>query len=307
MRPPNQAQAAQLLPAIDQEPIAGQTVPEWSTLAVAQVRDKMRLIASKSVQPLKIFNPGSPTSACHVVLSSYGGGMVAGDVIRLRITGQAHTRTFISTQASTRIFRSVDGAVAEQHVTGSLAAEALAVVFPDPVVLQAQSRYRQVQEWHLQPTSLLLLVDWFHSGRMDQGERFAFASLHSELRVRVAGRLVVLDRFAFKPEAHIATSPGNFAQYQTFCSVFLVGHPTDARFQHLAAALEQQQMPGRTEPHFNIGDQECLISVAKARENVYVLRAAAPSRMALQPLCEALLAALAAEALLGYNPLGRKY
>ena len=279
----------------------------WSALDLAVVRHKSRLVACQSLQPLKVFNPNSPTAACHVVLSSYGGGMVAGDAIRLHITGQAHTRLVLGTQASTRIFRSVDGAVAEQHTAGWLAEGALAVVFPDPVVLQAESRYRQTQEWHLAPSSLLLLVDWFHSGRMDQGERFAFAALHSELRVRVAGRLVVLDRFAFSPEENIATSPANFAGHQTFLSVFLVGSPDDARFQQLAAMLLRQQMPGRTGPHFRLSGQECVVSVARARENVVVLRAAAPSRMALQPLCAAIWAALAAEELLGYNPSTRKY
>ncbi|MCC3152594.1 urease accessory protein UreD [Hymenobacter sp. BT770] len=283
------------------------TSMEWSTLEVARVRNQSRLITCKSLQPLKVFNPNSPTAACHVVLSSYGGGMVAGDAIRLRISGQAHTQLVVSTQASTKIFRSIDGAVAEQHTTGRLAEGALAVVFPDPVVLQAESRYRQLQEWHLQPDSLLLVVDWFHSGRMDQGERFAFTSLHSELRVRVAGQLVLLDRFAFSPTEHIATSPGNFADYQTFFSVFLVGSPTDARFRLLAARLELQKMPGSTGPHFTITSQECLVSVARARENVYVLRAAARSRAALQPLCDQLLEALADDALLGYNPLQRKY
>ena len=283
------------------------TLPEWSRLEVAQVRGLARLITSKSVQPLKIFNPGAPATVCHVVLSNYGGGMVAGDVIRLRISGLADTRLFISTQASTKVFRSIDGAVAEQHTAGTLGVGALAVVFPDPVVLQAKSRYRQMQEWNIEPDSLLLVVDWFHSGRMDQGERFAFSELHSELRVRVAGRLMVLDRFAFCPEEHIATSPANFAGHQAFFSVFLVGNPTDARFQHLEAMLEQLKMLGSTGPHFNISGLDCVISVAKARENVYVLRAAAQGRMALQPLCEQILAVLAREELLGYNPLKRKY
>lgn len=280
---------------------------EWSTVELAQVRGKTRLVACQNRQPLKILNPNSPTSTCHVVLSSYGGGLVAGDVIRLRITAQANTRTIISTQASTRVFKSIDGAIAEQHTTGCLAEGALAVVFPDPVVLQAQSRYRQIQEWHLQPNSLLLLVDWFHGGRTDQGERFAFAALHSELRVHVAGKLVALDRFTFCPEAHIATSPGHFAGYQTFLSVFLVGSPAEPRFQKLATMLERQKMPGSTGPHFSIEGQECVVSVAKARENVYILRAAAPGRMALQPLCDHLLEALADAELLGYNPLKRKY
>ena len=286
---------------------ASAAAPAWSTLEVAQVRGKSRLIICKNVQPLKIFNPASPTGACHAVLSSYGGGMVAGDIIRLRISGQAGTRLFINTQASTKIFRSIDGAVAEQHTAGTLGAGALAVVFPDPVVLQAESRYRQMQEWNIEPDSLLLVVDWFHSGRMDQGERFAFTELHSELRVRVAGRLVLLDRFAFCPGEHIATSPANFAGHQAFFSVFLVGNPTDARFQHLGAMLERQKMPGSTGPHFTISCLDCVISVARARENVYVLRAAAHGRMALQLLCDALLGTLAEEELLGYNPLKRKY
>ena len=281
--------------------------PGWSTLAVADVRGRSRLVACKNLQPLKLLQPASHGRACHVVLSSYGGGLVAGDVIRLRVAVQAGARLLLTTQASTRVFRSIDGAVAEQHTVGELADNALAVVFPDPVVPQASSRYRLTQAWHLHPSALLLLVDWFHSGRMDQGERFAFAALHSELRVRVAGRLLVLDRFGFEPAENIAASPANFAGYQTFFSVFLVGSPADARFQLLAAMLARQQMPGSTEPHFNLNSQECVVSVARARENVWVLRAAAHSRMALQPLCEAILAALAEEELLGYNPLARKY
>ncbi|MDO7847001.1 urease accessory protein UreD [Hymenobacter sp. M29] len=281
--------------------------PAWSELEVAEVRGHSRLVVCKNIQPLKLLQPASHSRAAHVVLSSYGGGMVAGDVIRLRVKVDAGARLILSTQASTRIFRSIDGAVAEQHTAGVLGKNALAVIFPDPVVLQAESRYRQMQTWDLEPTSLLLLVDWFHSGRMDQGERFAFTSLHSELRVRVAGRLVVLDRFAFNPEENIATSPANFAGYQTFFSVFLVGSPDDARFQTLAKVLARQKMPGSTGPHFSLNSQECVVSVTQARENVWVLRAAAHSRMALQPLCEQILAALSREELLGYNPLARKY
>ncbi|GAB3244958.1 hypothetical protein GCM10027346_43090 [Hymenobacter seoulensis] len=299
-----------VLPTAQPLPFPGATpepLPDWSTLDLALVRGRTRLISCKSLQPLKVLNPRSPTPTCHVVLSSYGGGMVAGDVIKLRIHGQAQSQTCISTQASTRIFRSIDGAVAEQQVAGSLGAGALLVVFPDPVVLQAESHYRQTQQWHLESDSLLLVVDWFQSGRIDRGERFAFASLHSELRVRVAGKLVVLDRFAFQPAEHIATSPGNFADYQAFFSVFLVGAPQDARFQKLAALLTRQKMPGSTGPHFSVRGHECLVSVAPARENVYILRAAARSRAALQPLCDQLLGTLAEEQLLGYNPLKRKY
>ena len=280
--------------------------PGWSTLEVAQVRGRARLVSCKNLQPLKLLQPAAPGRACHVVLSSYGGGLVAGDVIRLRVAVRADAQLVLSTQASTRVFRSIDGAVAEQHTVGELAENALAVVLPDPVVPQAASRYRQMQAWHLHPTALLLLVDWFHSGRMDQGERFAYTALHSELRVRVAGRLVLLDRFGFEPAENIAAAPANFAGYQSFFSAYLVGSPQDARFQLLGELLARQKMPGSTAPHFNLNSQECVVSVARARENVWVLRAAGHSRMALQPVLNTLLTGLAAPAILGHNPLGRK-
>ncbi|UOQ53125.1 urease accessory protein UreD [Hymenobacter cellulosivorans] len=279
----------------------------WSTVEVAQVRGQSRLITCHNLQPLKLLNPKSPTPACHVVLSSYGGGMVAGDAIRLRIGVEAGARLFVSTQANTKIFKSTNGAVAEQHVAGTVAAEALAVVFPDPVVLQAESRYRQVQHWQLHPTATLLLIDWFHSGRMDQGEQFAFTSLHSELRVSRGSRLVLLDRLTFEPEHHIAASPANFAGYQTFFSLYLVGHPESTLFQRLVARLEQQKMPGSTGPHFRISSQNYLVAVSRAKDDVYILRAAAHSRAALQPLCKQLLQELASAEMLGYNPLLRKY
>ena len=279
----------------------------WSTLEVAYVRGKSRLVASRNIQPLKILQPGAPGSTCHVVLSSYGGGLVAGDFIGLRVAAGAGSRLFLGTQANTKVFRSIDGAVAEQHTVGEVSENALAVIFPDPVVLQAESRYRQVQHWRLAPTATLLLVDWFHSGRMDQGERFAFHTLHTELRVSVAGRLVLLDKLNFAPTEHIATAPANFASYQTFFSIFLIGPPDGALFQQLAAVLLRQKMTGSDAPHFHLRGKTYAVAVSQARENVWVLRTAAHSRIDLQPLCEALLSELAKEELLGYNPLERKY
>ncbi|GGE93635.1 urease accessory protein UreD [Hymenobacter cavernae] len=287
--------------------LVNKPVTEWSEIEVATVRGKSALITCKNIQPLKILNPGSVAAGCYVVLSSYGGGMVAGDKIWLRLHCQANTRLLLSTQANTKIFRSVDGAVAEQVLVGELVGNGLAVVFPDPVVLQENSRYRQVQHWNLGPGSLLLVADWLHSGRMDSGEKFAFDSYCSELKVSVAGRPVVLDRFVFNPDEHIATSPANFDQYQTVLSLYLVGNPDDARFVLLAEALMALKMPESTELHFQMTAKDYLVSVSKVKEGVYLARALAKSRLALDPLISQLMQALAREELFGYNPLKRKY
>lgn len=281
--------------------------PTWSALTVAQVRQQSRLVASRSLQPLKIINPHSPSSACHAVLASYGGGLVAGDSIRLLVHCQADARLLLTTQANTRIFKSIDGRKAEQITEGHVAENALAVVLPDPLVPQAASRYHQAQHWHLADSATLLLADWWHAGRTDLGEKFAFTSFATELRVSVAGRVALLDRFALRPEVHLATSQATFGPYHTALSLYLVGPPAGARFQRLAEVLRQLPPPGQTELHAQLAGRPCVVAVTQARENVLLVRALGLSRLDLEPVYQAVSSALAEEELLGFSPLKRKY
>jgi urease accessory protein len=280
----------------------------WSALTVAQVRQQSRLVASRSVQPLKIINPAAPAGpACHAVLASYGGGLVAGDSIRLRVHCEAESRLLLSTQANTRIFKSIDGRRAEQLTEGHVAENALAVVLPDPLVPQAASRYHQAQHWHLAESATLLLADWWHAGRTDLGEKFAFTTFATELRVSVAGRLTLLDRFALRPEEHLATSQATFGPYHTSLSLYLIGPPAGTCFQQVAAALRQLPPPGQTDLHASLAGRPYVVAVTQARENVLLVRALGFSRLDLEPVYQAVAAALAGEELLGFNALRRKY
>jgi urease accessory protein len=280
----------------------------WSALTVAQVRGQSRLVASRSLQPLKIINPAAPAGpACHAVLASYGGGLLAGDSLRLRVRCEAGSRLLLSTQANTRIFKSIDGRPAEQLTEGHVAENALAVVLPDPLVPQADSRYYQAQHWHLAGSATLLLADWYHAGRTDVGEKFAFTTFATELRVSVAGRLTLLDRFALRPAEHLATSQATFGPYHTALSFYLVGPPDSVRFQRLAAALRQLPPSGQTDLHASLAGQPYVVAAAQARDNVLLVRALGMSRLDLEPLYQAVAAALAGEELLGFDALRRKY
>lgn len=280
----------------------------WSELTVASVRQQSRLVASRSLQPLKIINPAAPAGpACHAVLASYGGGLLAGDSIRLRVRCETGSRLLLSTQANTRIFKSIDGRRAEQLTEGHVAGKALTVVLPDPLVPQAASRYYQAQHWHLAESGTLLLADWWHAGRTDLGEKFAFDSFHTELRVSVAGRLTLLDRFALRPHEHLATSQATFGAYHTALSLYLVGPPAGGHFQRLAAALRQLPPAGQTDLHATLAGRPYVVAVTQPRDNVLLVRALGMSRLALEPVYQAVSAALAGPELLGFDALRRKY
>jgi urease accessory protein len=280
---------------------------EWSEVEVTAVRGQSVLTRSRSVQPLKLLNPRAGGGSCQVVLSSYGGGFLAGDVVRLRLTGQAGARLLLGTQANTRVYRSANGSVAEQHTEAWLEADSLTAVLPDPLVLQADARFCQRQHWHLQPGAVLLLADWLHSGRMDSGEQFKFASFESEIRISHGSRLLALDRFSFRPQEHIATSPAHFGPHQTTLSVYLAGSPDDARFQRLSAVLAAQQPHSRHQLTPDLSQQPAVVAFTEARPGLHLLRALGTSRAALQPIYEALHEALAAPELLGFHAGRRKY
>src|SRR5262245_163756 len=93
--------------------------------------------------PLRLLMPRNHGRAAWIYTSSFGGGLVDGDRVSLDIVVDAGAAAFVSTQASTKVYRSACGTSAE--LRASVGDEGLLVLAPDPVVCFAASRYRQTQ------------------------------------------------------------------------------------------------------------------------------------------------------------------
>ena len=146
---------------------------------------------SYATNPLKLFTTRGVSSACWVYAATYGGGIVGGDAIRLNVDAAQGARAVITTQASTKVYRSLRPA--SQHVKSSIDDDALLVVLPDPVVCFAGSDFSQRQRYDLQHRGSLVLVDWMTSGRHAAGERWAFHHYSSRIDIRRAGRQILYD------------------------------------------------------------------------------------------------------------------
>ncbi|HLP40024.1 MAG TPA: urease accessory protein UreD, partial [Fibrobacteria bacterium] len=169
-------------------------------ITVERGRTASRLTTCLNHPPLKFINPRPIGEACQVYVSNYGGGLLEGDDIRMHVECGPGSRLYLGTQSSTKIYRSPGGRVSSQETIGTLRANALAVVCPDPVVPFAGSRFRQSQTWELHPEADLILLDWIQSGRDARGEVFAFDSYESELRLLGSGgRPLLVERFHSHP------------------------------------------------------------------------------------------------------------
>jgi len=214
-----------------------------------------------ATSPLRLLTPRNHGRAAWVYTSSYGGGLVDGDHITLDVDVGRGAAAFVSTQASTKVYRSERGTAADlrAHVED----DGLLVVMPDPLVCFASSRYRQAIRLDLAGGAGMVLVDWLSSGRCASGERWAFDEYVSTLVARVDGRLVVHDALALRAaDGGLRTRLGRF---DVLALALLLG----AQLRSTAADIvaEVGRMPVRRRDDLlaaasPVGDGGCLLRLA---------------------------------------------
>lgn len=156
--------------------------------------------------PLKLIapDPHDSNEGKHVTVAfllTYGGGLVGGDQINLKIQLENDTRLALLTQGSTKIFKSpVRSVVSRQHLSVKIGAQAALCYLPDPTQPFAESVYEQKQTFYVQPdgTSSLVILDWVSEGRRARGESWTLWSWEGrneirELDQQSKGRLLLRD------------------------------------------------------------------------------------------------------------------
>jgi urease accessory protein len=142
--------------------------------------------------PVKLFATRSIGGACSVYSATLGGGLVGGDEIRLTVDVEEGARALVTTQASTKVYRSLRPA--SQHISVSIDHDAVLAVIPDPIVCFAGADFSQEQRYDLDARANLVLVDWMTSGRHAIGERWAFRHYSTRIDVWRAGQRLVYDQ-----------------------------------------------------------------------------------------------------------------
>src|SRR5437868_14626226 len=148
------------------------SAPGRAHLRVVRSGRRTVVTGAYATSPLRLLMPRNHGHAAWIYTSSFGGGLVDGDRIVTDIDVGAGASVFLSTQASTKIYRSPAGTSAETQAR--VAAGGLPVIAPDPVVCFSAARYCQTQAVTLDEHAGLVLLDWISCGRHAAGERWAF-------------------------------------------------------------------------------------------------------------------------------------
>jgi urease accessory protein len=145
--------------------------------------------------PLQLLEPltlgGDP--AAWLVLLNPTGGVLGGDRLITELDLGAGTHVGVTTPSATRVYRS-EGSPASIETRVSVRQGATLEYVPDHVIPQAGARLRQVLRVDLAPTARTILWDAVALARPARGERWAFASLETEIELTCEGRALFLDR-----------------------------------------------------------------------------------------------------------------
>jgi urease accessory protein len=188
-----------------------------------------------------VLNPRHAGTSAWVYLSTYGGGLLGGDALAIELAVDPGARAFVTTQASTKVYRSERGA--SQRLRARVDDDSLLVLLPDPVACFAGSRYTQEQHIHLADEASLVLVDWLTAGRIGSGERWQFHEYRSHTRIWRGERLVLHDGLALSPEHGILAE--RMDRFNCLAMAVLLGPAVGATAAQLAGSLGSAPVPRR--------------------------------------------------------------
>jgi urease accessory protein len=199
------------------------------------VRSASRSVVTRAyaTSPLRLLTPRSHGQAAWIYTSSYGGGLLGGDSVRLGVRVGPDARAFVSTQASTKVYRSSLGTNVE--LDAHVAAGGQLILWPDPVVCYAASGYRQQQNVDLDDGAALVLVDVMSSGRRESGERWRFTNYATRLSVRYDRRLVLRD--AIDLSADDGDLAGRMGRFDVLATAVVAGAPLRREADRIVAAV----------------------------------------------------------------------
>ena len=195
----------------------------FASLHVGYVQGASAVVGCRSGTPLSLLTPRARGSSVWAYTSSFGGGMVAGDQIKIDVTIDPGAICFLGSQASNKIYRNPAGLPCKHELRAKVGADSLLVLAPDPVQCFAEASYEQTQVFHLAAGANLVMVDWLSAGRLSRGERWSFQRYQSRNEIYSRDRLVVLDAIDLDGGSGALTNRFSVGRFNCFATAVILG------------------------------------------------------------------------------------
>ncbi|WP_422935763.1 urease accessory protein UreD [Sinomonas sp. P47F7] len=127
-----------------------------------------------------------------------GGGYLGGDAYSTRVALRDGASAVLTTQSATKVYRTPQGPARAEQVI-ELGPGAWLESVPDALIAYRDATYHQDTLADVAPDSSLALAEVVTHGWSPDGEPFRFEEVSLVTRVRVGGRLAVVDNLLIRP------------------------------------------------------------------------------------------------------------
>ncbi|MBU8906640.1 urease accessory protein UreD [Desertibacillus haloalkaliphilus] len=157
-----------------------------------------------------------------IYMIDVGGGYVDGDTYRTTVDVEDGAKLAITTQSSTKIYKTPKTPVVQQ-MTVNLQKGSVLEFLPDPVIAYEQARFSQETVIHMEADACLFYSDIMTPGWSPDGSYFRYDWIRSKLKVYQNGKLVVFDHLMLEPDDEM----GGLMQMDgyTHVGMFMIVHP----------------------------------------------------------------------------------
>lgn len=185
--------------------------------------------------PFKITSPFYDENGnMRIMIMSVSAGIMAGDHQLVEIDVQEKARAEILSQSYEKIHRMPPGDSAVRETRIKVASGGLLIYSPLPVIPYAESAFRNDTHIYLEDhTARLFYSEILACGRVSRGERFAFQSYRSLLKISGADGLIYLDNSCYRPEEN---------DLQSYCMFEGFTHLSNLLLVNIKPAGEQYEM-----------------------------------------------------------------
>ena len=268
-----------------------------SLIAFEAHNNKTKLVRQLSIKPLKIVNTQEIGNSSFCMLTNYGGGFVQGDKIELNVICGENSKSVISSQANTRVYEG-DGKECHQKLVCEVKKGAFHAFLNDPLVMHKGGKLDQEVQFHLDPDSTAVYLDWFSAGRLSRGESYDFDFYKSSCRFMIEEKPVLWDNFVLDPKRHDIKAPNLLGSNISFVNLFVVGDPSNSGFVSFKAALLDLSV---------VKYANLEIGLADVEERAFILRIVSNDIIALKKLVQSIINLLSHPQFVGADPWERKY
>jgi len=149
--------------------------------------------------PLHLSKPHTEAGALVVNMVSPTAGLFDGDEVDVSLVVEAGARAVFTTPSATRIHQARGDRPAVMRQSLTVQAGGFAEFFPELLIPQRGSRYRQETTLRVEPGGTLVFFEWLAPGRVAHGESFAYTELQWRTDLWIGNTLAARERYALRP------------------------------------------------------------------------------------------------------------